>query len=116
MEAALLLFPILLFCSICFGVETIRLDELVERGGLYYKKFTDEPFSGEVNSARNIGKIEQGKKQGYWIQASKEGPWFEKGVYRDGKKEGSWVIYYANGQIFSKGNYKSGERVNVWKW
>ena len=28
--------------------ETLTMDDLVERDGLYYKKFTDVPFIGEV--------------------------------------------------------------------
>ena len=28
----------------------ISFDDLVERGGLYYKKFTDVPFTGNIGS------------------------------------------------------------------
>ena len=60
--------------------------ELVEVDGLFFKKFTDTPFTGKV-----IGGEEQG-------------------LIKDGKKEGSWVEYYENGLIHWKGNYK-GSRV-----
>ena len=38
---------ILLFPALAFG-EEVTLDDLVERDGLYYKKFTNVPFTGDV--------------------------------------------------------------------
>ena len=37
------------------------MDDLVERDGLFYKKFTDIPFSGEITGLRN-GRIKNGKE------------------------------------------------------
>ena len=48
------------------------MGDLVKRNDLYYKKFTDVPFSGQV----------KGK---------------ERGEFRKGKKEGKWTTYYSNG-------------------
>ena len=39
------------------------IEDLVERGGLYYKKFTETPFSGEISGKEN-GKFKKGKKEG----------------------------------------------------
>ena len=52
--------------------EALSMDDLVKRDGLYYKKFTDVPFTGEVF----------GKK---------------KGSLKSGKKNGKWTTYYENG-------------------
>ena len=49
------------------------LDELMERDGLYYPKFSDVPFTGKVT----------GKTQGY---------------VKDGRREGTWVTYYIAGE------------------
>ena len=78
---------LLTICLIVFALtswsETLTVDDLVERNDLYYKKFTDVPFTGEIT----------GKRQG---------------SIKDGKKEGKWVYYYDNGQLESKREYKSG--------
>ena len=57
------------------------IDDLVERGGLHYKKFTDVPFSGEVT----------GKQQG---------------KFKDGVKEGPWAYYWESGQLSDKGTLR----------
>ena len=63
-------------------------DDLVEREGLYYKKFTDVPFTGEVT----------GKEQG---------------TYKDGNKDGPWVSYNTDGTVIEKwtGTFKNGVKV-----
>ena len=42
---------VLLFPSLALG-DTVYWDDLVERDGIYYKKFTDVPFTGEVTGQR----------------------------------------------------------------
>ena len=42
---------VLLFPSLALG-DTVDWDGLVERDGIYYKKFTDVPFTGEVTGQR----------------------------------------------------------------
>ena len=59
------------------------MDDLVERESTYYKKFSDVPFTGEVE-----GQIQ--------------------GSIKYGKKEGYWVSYWPNGQLQYKGDYKNG--------
>ena len=60
--------------------ETCDWDDLVQRDGLHYKKFSDFPFTGKVT----------GK---------------ELGELKDGKMDGPWVYYYENGQLRSEGTY-----------
>ena len=60
------------------------MDDLVERDGLYYKKFTDVPFTGKIT----------GKEQG---------------SYKNGKRHGDWVTYWDNGRLRRKGKYKNGK-------
>ena len=70
-----ILTPILLltflFPSLAYGV---TMDDLVQRDGLYYKKFSDVPFTGKTT----------GKSQG---------------SFKDGQKHGPWLTYYDNGQV-----------------
>ena len=76
---------VLLFPSLALG-ETVKDEDLVLRDGLYYKKFTDVPFTGKIT----------GEFQG---------------KLKNGKKEGPWVVYHDNGQLMSKGTYKDGMKV-----
>ena len=65
------------------------MDDLVEREGLYYEKFTGAPYTGEVTGE-------------------------EQGSFESGNREGAWVYYWDNKQLWSKGNYKNGERDGAW--
>jgi hypothetical protein len=52
----------LLFPALAFG-ETIN--DLVKRDGLYYKKFTEIPFTGKITGRKN-GSFKNGKEHGPW--------------------------------------------------
>jgi hypothetical protein len=53
--------PILLLVfSVGVGAET--MDDLVKREGIYYKKFNDVPFTGNIQSKYNSGKVKTGRK------------------------------------------------------
>ncbi len=71
----------LLFPALAFGV---TWSDLVEREGIFYKKFSDVPFTGKTT-----GEIQ--------------------GSFRNGKKDGPWVRYWSNGRIRTKGIYKDGK-------
>ncbi len=62
------------------------MNDLVITNGLYYRKFTEVPFTGNTT----------GKTQG---------------SFRNGKKHGPWVSYHDNGQLRSKVTYKDGKMV-----
>ena len=62
--------------------ETVSPDDLVVRNGIFYKKFTDTPFIGEVSGRQN-------------------------GTVINGKRDGFWESYYENGQLNWKGSYKN---------
>ena len=64
---------------------SVTIGNLVERDGLYYEKFTDMSFTGEVTGR-------------------------EQGSFKNGKRDGAWVEYDYSGQLFSKGHYKKGKR------
>ena len=81
---------LLALCLTSSGAFALSLDQLVMREGITYKKFTDEPFTGNVDE--DLG----------------------QGVFKDGKFEGPWVMYWSNGQLRSKGAYKNGKREGPW--
>ena len=96
----LFLLPILLLSLISCSSETDSVveqtDSVVEREGLYYKKFSDTPFTGKFIKYRVNGQL------------------WRKGSYKNGKREGEWVFYHDNGQLWSKGSYKNGELEGEW--
>ena len=134
-----LLVVVLLFPALALGE---KMADLVEREGLYYKKFSDVPFSGEVTEDRFLfptqGSFKNGERDGLWVRSwfnrklkekgtykkgVEDGPWVsydnkgqlnEKGTYKNGKKDGPWVGYYTNGQLKEKGTYKNGKKDGPW--
>ena len=43
------------------------MDDLVKRGGLYYKQFTDVPFTGKVTGI-DQGSFKNGERDGAWVR------------------------------------------------
>ena len=60
------------------------MDDLVNRDGLYYKNFTDVPFTGKIVDYHPNGQLRK------------------KETHKDGKKDGLWVFYGENGPLLSK--------------
>ena len=89
------------------------MDDLVKRDGIYYKKFSDVPFSVKVTGLGN-GSIKNGEEEGAWIRYRDNGQLYSKGNYKNGKKEGAWISYFSNGQLMRKGNYKNGKEDGAW--
>jgi len=76
-----LLLITLLFPALAYGVD-VKFEDLVGREGLYYKKFTEVPFTGKVTGS---------------IQGS----------FKDGQWDGPWVGYYPSGPLLAKGTMKT---------
>ena len=83
------------------GEEVVTIDDLVEREGIYYKKFTDVPFSGKVTGIEQ-GTFKNGKKEGPWVDYWSSGRLREKGDYKNGNNDGPWVVYDADGTVIKK--------------
>jgi antitoxin component YwqK of YwqJK toxin-antitoxin module len=84
MRRKVIFYPLILtvlLSLVSFSVLGVDSDDLVERDGLYYKKFSDVPFTGKVTGE-------------------------EQGSFRNGKREGEWVWYHENGQLSRKITYK----------
>ena len=121
--------------------ESLTMDDLVERNDLYYREFTDVPFTGEVSGKGN-GKIKKGKKEDLWKTCHYDYPEdypeddiFSKHLshgeiwksipekcyfltidnWKGGKRNGSFELYHV-GKLRSKGNYQSGFMDGLWEW
>ena len=87
--------------------QKLSIDDLIERGGIYYEVFDDNPFNGRVEGILN-GQIINGKWEGVWTHFYKNGPLGSKIYYKKGKKDGSFETYHDNGQLLSRGTYVNG--------
>ena len=135
--------PINTFLTIIFisllstPIWSVTLGDLVERNDLYYEKFTDVPFTGEVTGSEQ-GSFESGNRDGTWVMYhtngqlrnkgnwknnKREGVWFNyfddgtldrKGSFTKGINEGTWAYYHRNGQLSYKGNWKNGKQDGAW--
>ena len=109
----LLTLSFLLLSLISFPSLGETMDDLVERDGLYYKKFSDVPFTGEIEDEYQ-GYMNNGKKAGRWLEFYKNGQLFSKGEYKNGKREGPWLQYYDSGQLWTEFEYKNGKEEGPW--
>jgi antitoxin component YwqK of YwqJK toxin-antitoxin module len=74
------------------------MDDLVERDGLYYKKFTNVPFTGSIEG-EDSGNILNGKKDGDWFSYWQDGQLSVAMTYRDGTGYGDYKGYHSNGTL-----------------
>ena len=113
-----LFFPIIgtVFILICTSVSwAMSLDDLVERDGLWYKKFTNIPFSGELSEGSHIGTMKNGKPHGFWVKYWDNGGVHYKGYWKNGVSEGYYIEYHENGQLMIEGSYKNGKKDGCFK-
>ncbi len=115
----LLLILICLFVSFEVNSKETDFNDLIERDGLYYKKFTDVPFTGKVfhneisKRTKKIikihkGEIKKGKKKGKWLGFSPEGNLTNKSFYKNGLLHGKSTGFY-DGRVSRVENYKNGK-------
>ena len=78
--------------------EMVKFKVLVKRDGVYYKKFTDVPFSGKVTGERQV-RFKDGRKEGAYIAYHENGQLRGKGNYKDDEQEGEWVYYKKDGTV-----------------
>ena len=85
------------------------MDDLVKRNGLYYKKFTTVPFTGEESGIES-GSLKNGMKNGEFVRFYENGQLQSKGNYKDGKPDGLWEFFNKDGSIDTEktGIYKNG--------
>ena len=128
---------VLLFPALALGGE-VKLKDLVITNGLYFKKFTNIPFTGKV-TGKEQGSFKDGKRVGVWLvydsngrvskevtyENGKKVTWVQykyhsngqvrtKETYKDGKFNGPWAGYHENGLLLTKGTYKDGKKEGPW--
>ena len=96
------------------GAFATSWDDLVRTDGLYHKKFTDVPFTGEVDEGKFQGAMKNGKHEGPWVEYTAYGKVKWKGAYKNGELEGAMIQYFPNGGLHFKGAWKNGEQEGPW--
>ena len=103
-------FPlVLILLSLSFPSFGETMDDLVEREDIYYKKFSDVPFTGNVEGKKQ-GSFEDGLEEGLWSSYWNNGQLTSQGNYKGRLMEGPWIAYWRNDQMRDKGNRKDGKR------
>ena len=74
---------VLLFPALAMGGE-VKLKDLVLTNGLYFKKFTEVPFTGKV-TGKEQGRLKNGKRVGVWIEYDGNGRVSKEVTYENGK-------------------------------
>ena len=105
---------LLLFIGLAWGQNDYNINQLIEQGGIYMEKFSDEIVNGNVYQMSDdiiipLGKMKNGKKDGLWTGWDDNGQKRSKGTYKDGKMNGLWTLWYDNGQKMYNGTFKNGE-------
>jgi antitoxin component YwqK of YwqJK toxin-antitoxin module len=102
--------------------ETVSMDDLVKREGVYYKKFADVPFTGLVENYHKNGQVvkkghyKDGKRHGLWETYDESGSLKETINFKNGKLDGTREYYLENGKVFVRSNYKDGKPHGPYKW
>jgi antitoxin component YwqK of YwqJK toxin-antitoxin module len=105
---------LLALCLTASGAFATSLVELVERGGVYFKKFTNEPLTGKVDKGLYQGAYKDGKREAPWVGYWPNGQLHYMGVYKNGEREGPWIAYFDDGTKWEglSGTYRDGKKVS----
>tara|TARA_Y100000589_G_scaffold176605_1_gene167434 strand:- start:59 stop:400 length:342 start_codon:yes stop_codon:yes gene_type:complete len=105
----LLIICSLLLTSVSWSKD-VDVKDLVERGGLFYEKFSNEPFTGNL-IGRIQGKIKNGNMDGdifvYWS----DGQLALKYHFLDGKLHGEWLAYNKKGKLVKTEIWEHGKLI-----
>jgi len=113
--------PFILMSLVALPGWDVNVNDLVQRDGIYYKKFSDVPFTGEVDelSASGYfwlkGKLENGERVGVWfLYYTTNGQLAVRGNHKNGKRDGRWVYYDSEGNrdMEVSGVYKNGLKIS----
>ena len=99
--------------SLGLGCETLGNENIFEIDGVYYKKGTNVPFTGEFIGQKNgkltdKGRYKNGKRDGLWIDYRENGQIWGQMEFKNGEPHGVSIQFYPNGNTATKNRYKNG--------
>ena len=106
-----------LLCLSASVVWSETMDDLVYRrispNGLWYKKFSDTPFTGKI-SGKVQAYIKEGKYEGVFKFYHNNGQLSFKSFFKNGIREGKYISYYENGVTLEEGVYHNNLKKGIW--
>ena len=111
----------LLIFSVGFSQKEYDINHVLEKKGVYIKKFSDEEVNGSVyqmfgDIKMDLGYIKNGKKEGLWTWWFENGEKKNEGSFKDGLENGLHKWWYENGQKGIEGTYKDGLEFGLWTY
>ena len=107
-----------LFVTPSFAEQVTMKDMVINKAdGLFYKKFTPNPFSGVIAGTKkspSSGELINGKKEGQWHYYKNDGYIEQMGFYENGLKDGPWLTYQEDGIIEESITFKKGKVDGPW--
>jgi antitoxin component YwqK of YwqJK toxin-antitoxin module len=91
------------------------IGNLVKRNDLYYKKFTNVPFTGEISEEKYKGHFKDGLKNGSWQYYTESEQLEREESWKDGVREGRWAFYRKDGSLERSGNVKNDKQEGTWE-
>ena len=84
-----------------------KIEDLIEKNGIYYEKNTNIPYNGKVIGSAT-GLFKNGLPDGKWKEFSSKGILMSESNYVKGKLNGQFINYFENGKLEKKEVYKNG--------
>lgn len=112
----LFILNLVLMSLVSFPSWGLAMEDLVLREGIYYRKFTNKPFTGQITGDTEKGSIEKGAREGEWLKFHKNGQLWWIGSYQTNLKNGVWSGYSKDGNLVSKGSYLTGKKEGLWEY
>ena len=103
-------------------LDQVRIAELEERDGIFYKIGQHKSYTGMVIETGGIkdylllGRFSSGKRDGQWVQWYRNGQKEVEGVYYRGKKHGDWSLWYEDGTLKEQGQFDMGKVDGSYKY
>ena len=94
--------------------QTIDRDQLVERDGLFYEKFSTEPFTGKV-TGKTVGRMSEGLFKGLVSVFDEDGQLSAQMVQKGGVLHGEYSEFFPNGQLQKRGQLKNDLQDGLWE-
>jgi uncharacterized protein len=85
-------------------------NELVLIDGLYFKKFTEIPFTGQT-TGQIQGLFKNGTLDGLYIEYYDNGRVKKKGSYKNNNEDGKWLYYDVNGKLEKEYKFENGYHI-----
>ena len=94
----------LLIFSVGFSQKEYDINHVLEKKGVYIKKFSNEEVNGSVyqmfgDIKMDLGYIKNGKKEGLWTWWFENGEKKNEGSFKGGLEFGLWTYYNEDGSI-----------------